>query len=198
MQTVLVVRHGETAWNRDGRIQGWAPVRLSERGREQARDLAPAIADWRVDRFVASDLERARETATLLADEAPLPEPSFDRAFRERDIGRYQGFEKGRLAGRDGPDLGDVDVAPPGGESLATMADRVEAGLADHLASLPADGTLLLVAHGGPIRTLLGLAHGQSLQRAQDGHDPANCSLTVLASDGEALRPGPAADAGTR
>ncbi|PSP97202.1 hypothetical protein BRC89_12390 [Halobacteriales archaeon QS_4_70_19] len=63
MTTVLLLRHGETTWNRQGRIQGWAPTPLTERGHEQARRAGTAIADtYDVDRVVASDLRRTRET----------------------------------------------------------------------------------------------------------------------------------------
>ncbi|MFC7197079.1 histidine phosphatase family protein [Halosimplex aquaticum] len=65
--TLLLVRHGQTTWNRDGRIQGWADSTLTERGREQARALGSHLsAEYDVDRLVASDLRRTRETVGLL------------------------------------------------------------------------------------------------------------------------------------
>lgn len=181
MQTVIAVRHGETDWNRVGRLQGWAPVDLSERGRSQTLDLARSFpGPWTIDRFVSSDLARARETAERLARTTQLPSPTFHRAFRERDLGRYQGLTGEALRQVSGCETRDVDFVPPGGESLRTMADRVRTGLRSQLETLSADGTLLLVTHGGPIRTLLGLAHNQELQVALDTHDPENCSVQCL------------------
>lgn len=183
MQTVLAVRHGETSWNRESRLQGWAAVGLSDRGRDQAQDLADRLSrEWSVDRFVASDLERARETATILAESTAIPDPTFHQAFRERDIGRYQGFTKEALRGEhDQTRLTAVDFVPPGGESLQTMDERLRTGLRDRLDRLSPDGTLLVVTHGGPIRALLGAAHDHDLQTALDTHDPANCSVTPIA-----------------
>jgi probable phosphoglycerate mutase len=192
MSTVLAVRHGQTAWNRTGRMQGWAPVRLDDTGRAQARRLGPRLADrWAVDRVVSSDLERTLETASVLAEAGSLPEAARDSAFRERHVGRYQGLPKEPLRAADGgrpdlPDISDVDVTPEGGESLRTMAERVRAGFASLVETAEEDETVLLVTHGGPIRTLLGAAHDQSLSVAMDAHDPGNCSVTAFEStDGE-------------
>jgi len=189
MPTVLAVRHGETEWNRIGRMQGWAPVALNDRGRRQARAVAPELATrWDVDRVVASDLERTAETAALLAEAGPLPEPTHDAAFRERDVGRFQGLPKGPLRTGDGgrpdlPDLSAVEYAPDGGESLRAMATRVRDGF-DRLARAADESeTVLLVTHGGPIRALLGAAHDQSLATALSVHDPDNCSVTVFEAD---------------
>ena len=63
MATVLLARHAETAWNRERRLQGWAPSRLTDRGREQAAALAARLSERSIDRLVSSDLERSTETA---------------------------------------------------------------------------------------------------------------------------------------
>lgn len=65
---LLLVRHGETTWNRDGVIQGWADSSLTDRGRRQARAVGRRLAGEGVDRLVASDLQRARETAAVLGE----------------------------------------------------------------------------------------------------------------------------------
>lgn len=100
MATLLLARHGETTWNRAGRVQGWVPVSLTERGREQADALARHVADsYEVDRLVSSDIERAQETARPVARELGL-EPVLDSAWRERDVGSFQGLEFDELTDR--------------------------------------------------------------------------------------------------
>jgi probable phosphoglycerate mutase len=171
-------------------MQGWAPVTLTDHGREQARTLGPALAEQcEVDRVVASDLERTAETARLLAETGPLPDPEFDDAFRERHVGRYQGLPKHLLRSPDGerpdlPDITPVDYVPDGGESLREMAERVRTGFERLAGESAADDTVVLVTHGGPIRTLLGTVQDQSLATALSVHDPENCSVTAFEAEG--------------
>ena len=187
MIRLLAVRHGETDWNRTGRLQGWAPVGLNDRGRRQARalgaDLADRdglLADDGADRLVTSDLRRTRETAALLGEALGLPTPQPERAFRERHLGVYQGLHVDDVRERH-PELDEIgtvtglSVVPEGGESLADMAARVRAGVATLRRTTPPDETLVLVTHGGPIRVLLADATGQDLRSAVREHDPENC-----------------------
>jgi probable phosphoglycerate mutase len=186
MPTVLLARHGETTWNRDGRIQGWAPTPLTDRGHDQARALAAAVdADYDVDRVVASDLRRARETASYLADRVGC-DPTFEAAWRERDFGRYQGFpcdavfeEHDRLslprAGRDA-----VDARPESGESLRDVHERVTDGLDRVVAESDADETVAVVCHGGPLHLLVGAAAGRDIYSAVLDGEQDNCALNEL------------------
>src|SRR5256885_12101092 len=84
---ILLVRHGESVWNAEGRWQGAANPPLSDAGREQARALAEAVRDAGIDGIVASDLDRAHETAQIVAGVLGLPQPSIDSGWRERDVG---------------------------------------------------------------------------------------------------------------
>jgi probable phosphoglycerate mutase len=188
MTRLFAVRHGETAWNRTGRLQGWAPVGLTERGRDQARALAAELPSLlgepsvSVDRLVTSDLRRTRETADLLAGALDLPDPAPNRAFRERHLGVYQGLEVDELVERY-PELREIGtvtglpVTPEAGEGLAGFADRVMAGIADLDERSAPDETVVLVTHGGPIRVMLGAATGTDLERAVREHRPGNCSV---------------------
>src|SRR5436309_2540758 len=92
---VILVRHGETAWNRDQRIQGHLDVPLSERGVRQAERLAAWLADEEFAAVYTSDLARARITAEILAgDRAPVvPDPRF----READFGLFQGLTSAEI-----------------------------------------------------------------------------------------------------
>ncbi|WP_251342109.1 histidine phosphatase family protein [Haloplanus halophilus] len=193
MTTVLLARHGETTWNREGRLQGWAPTPLTDRGHEQARALAAAVADdYDVDRVLASDLRRARQTAAHLADHVGH-DPAFESAWRERDFGRYQGLpceavfeEHDRLslsrAGRAA-----VDARPESGESLRDVRERVLSGWERVLAESGPDETVAVVSHGGPLHLLLGAVEDRGVVDAIVEGEQHNCGLNELrVADGEA------------
>jgi probable phosphoglycerate mutase len=192
MTTVLLARHGQTDWNREGRVQGWAPTRLTDRGAEQARELGAWLTNqYDVDRVVASDLQRTRETAAGIREAGGgLPEPSFDRAWRERGFGVYQGFLVEALFERH-PDhdpnasVSALDVAPEDAESIDEFCARVETAwkrLRDRTGS---DETVLLVTHGGVIKTLLAAVTDRSRATAMTSHSPPNCSVTQIRLDGD-------------
>jgi probable phosphoglycerate mutase len=184
--TAVLVRHGETAWNRDDRVQGWAPVGLTDRGREQARELGAHLASsCAVDRVLASDLRRARETAALLHESGVTPAPTYTRHWRERDVGIYQGLSAEKLFGKH-PEFsataGEMGVRsrPAGGESLLDLRERVLAGWEALLDEAKPGETVVLVTHGGPIYALLGHVAGTDLPSAFLEHAQDNCALTEV------------------
>lgn len=168
MATVLLARHGETAWNRAGRVQGWAPTRLTDRGREQARDLAATVEGDDPDRLVASDLRRARATARRVAAATALSVET-DRRWRERDLGRLQGLDEATLYDRfprlslvrHGEDA--LAARPEGGESLAAVRERVLDAWADLRATLDPAATAVVVTHAVPIDVVCAAATGRDL-----------------------------------
>ncbi|AFK17929.1 histidine phosphatase family protein [Haloferax mediterranei ATCC 33500] len=183
MATLLLVRHGETTWNRAGRVQGWAPVSLTERGQSQASALARHVADsYEIDRLISSDIERAQETARPIARELDI-EPVLDPSWRERDVGSFQGLEFDELTARY-PQYSLSAVGspaarerPPSGESLVEVRRRVlnaHEGLADSLSS---DETVLVVTHGAPIRLSLGEIKGLDIVEAMLSQSLDNGSL---------------------
>jgi probable phosphoglycerate mutase len=194
MTTVLAVRHGETPWNREGRIQGWAPVGLTDRGREQARAAGQRLAEFDVDRLVASDLERACATATELQRVGVTADLTLERAWRERDAGRLQGLTDDAVYDHR-PDhdreesLVGLEPAPTGGESLDTVRSRVESGLASLRDQVGPDGTAVVVTHGGPLRLLLGFAEGLPPRQAIEAHAPGNGSIHAFAVAGGSVDP---------
>jgi probable phosphoglycerate mutase len=192
MPTVLLARHGETTWNREGRLQGWAPTPLTDRGHSQARSLARAVtAEYALDRVYASDLRRARQTAAYVEELGH--DVAFEPSWRERDIGRYQGllaedfYERKpeyslERTGRDA-----FDARPEGGESLRDLRERVRSGWMDLQSSLAADETALVVAHGGPLQLLVGDVAGRDPVSSVLVGEQANCALNELrVEDGEA------------
>lgn len=135
MATVLLVRHGETDWNRNRLVQGWAPVALNERGREQARAVGAHLGNtYDIDSVIASDLRRTRETAALVGQSGVKSAPVFERDWRERGFGVFQGLDYESVFGEH-PEYdvasGNTDaltVRPENGESLLDLRERVLRG----------------------------------------------------------------------
>ena len=97
MTWLLLARHGETQWNREGRWQGHADVALNDRGREQARALAQELAGEPIDVIYASDLARAHETALIIAEQRRMAVIT-DAGLREIDVGRWSGLTPDEIA----------------------------------------------------------------------------------------------------
>ncbi len=180
---LILVRHGETDWNVQARYQGHTDVPLNGTGRAQATALGQRLAREKIDVLYASDLQRARSTAEAIASRHGLPVRS-DPRLRELDWGDWGGLTHGEIEARAPRELAAwmadlMGAAPPGGESLATLAARVQGMLAD-IVSHHQGQTVLLVAHGGPLRVLLCLALGLELQ-LQDRFRLDSASLSELA-----------------
>ncbi len=191
MERLLLVRHGESPWNRTGRVSGWAPIGLTDRGYEQATRVGDHLAaTYDVDRLHASDLRRAVLTARGIADALGVghDEVRTDPAWRERDFGVYQGLTDEEVREAD-PELveryqrGDVAATErtPSGESSAELRERVLDGWR-RLVEEPS-GTVVLVTHSTPIVVLLSHVQGITLQEGLDAHSPSNCSVTEIAWD---------------
>ena len=165
---IIAIRHGETAWNRDTRIQGHLDIPLNETGRWQAQRLAQALAARDAIASVhTSDLLRARETARAVSEATGAPLNTHE-GLRERNFGVFQGqtfaeIEAGLPEEARRWRTRDPLWAPPGGESLVAMRDRVMQTLAA-LASAHAGEQIVLVAHGGVLDLLHRAATGQDLQ----------------------------------
>jgi probable phosphoglycerate mutase len=185
MTTIIVMRHGETAWNREGRLQGWAPVTLNEYGREQATAAAAHLAEYDLDRVVSSDLTRTRETTKMVRSEIDAP-VRYDDAWRERDLGVYQGLPLTRVTdsfsefslGKNAANAS--DQVPDSGESLDQVANRVVSSWQDLLASSDSSETVLVVTHGGPIQLLLGHIENKNVTDSMLAYAPGNCSITEI------------------
>ena len=178
MTTLHFIRHGETEWNVQRRIQGHPDVPLSERGREQARELAERLAGSSIGAIWSSDLCRALETARPLADRLGI-ELCVSDALRERNFGDDEGKVDEEVWPRHPPEHWlDPDTAHPSGESRRDVWNRVASFLDDLLRDPPAE-EVALVTHGGPIR--LGIAY---LERrkidAIEWNAIANVSVTVV------------------
>lgn len=145
MADIWLVRHGETAWSREGRHTGTTDVPLTDHGREQARAARAAIGDRRFALVLCSPLARARETAELLGVQAVVRDD-----LREVDYGRAEGRTTAELR-EEQPGWTLWTHGAPGGESLAAVGARADRVLTEAAA---AAGDVLLVAHGHLLRIL--------------------------------------------
>ncbi len=149
MTDLYLVRHGETDWNAQRRIQGSTDVPLNATGKGQAEATARLLEARPLDGVVSSPLSRARETARIIAARVGLPEPEVLAALSERDYGAAEGLDWDEVERRY-PEGARV----PGRESREAVAARVVPALL-HLAEQNAGGALVVVSHGGAIRSVL-------------------------------------------
>ncbi|HVX18281.1 MAG TPA: histidine phosphatase family protein [Acidimicrobiales bacterium] len=159
---VLLIRHGQSEWNADGRWQGQADIELSDLGRAQAAAAAASLGA--VDLLVASDLVRAATTAEILADALGIGPVYLDPDLRERHAGEWQGLTRAEIEARwpgylvpeatatNGPLRGE-QRRPPGWESDEELVARAERALHRVAAAVPG-GDALGVTHGGLIMAL--------------------------------------------
>lgn len=154
MNHLTLIRHGETEWNAEGRVQGSMDVALSAEGLRQAAGLADRLAEEgeRYDLLFSSDLQRASETARLLAGRLGSPPPRLSPLLRELDCGSWEGRRIEDLK-REEPELyerwlGDPSFRIPGGESMLDLRARVAAFLEEYKADLDGAPHVLVVAHG--------------------------------------------------
>lgn len=159
MSTVILLRHGRTTWNADGRFQGHQDVPLDDVGLGQAEAAAAALARLAPDRLVASDLSRAAQTARVVSDVTGLG-VHFDADLREIFGGRWEGLPLAEIARID-PEgynqwMREADPRPGGGESLTEVGSRGAEAVLRRLPEVGEGGTLLAVTHGGVARGLIG------------------------------------------
>jgi len=139
--TLAFVRHGQTDWNREGRLQGSSDIPLNETGREQAREAVTMLEAWTWDAVVSSPLARARDTARILADGLGLPlGPAYDE-LAERDYGPLEGTSSAAAIARW------PDRSYPGAEPLDDVVARCLRGLERIDADYPASN-VVVVCHG--------------------------------------------------
>jgi probable phosphoglycerate mutase len=165
-----LTRHGETAWNALGRLQGHTDIELNDVGRAQARALAAGLGADGVAGVWTSDLSRARETGGIIAAALGLPDPQVDPDLRERHFGVFEGLTRDEIAAQH-PEAWrawrEHTAAPPGGEPR----DAAVARLTRVLGRLAGDdgGPLLVISHGGVMRLWLMEVLGATIPLVANG-----------------------------
>lgn len=155
---ILLIRHGESTWNAEGRWQGQGDPPLSERGRAQAEALANEFATHGIEVLISSDLLRAQQTARILAQKSGL-DVIFEPRFREMAVGCWTGCSHDEIRTRFPQDFarffdGDLDLRAGGGETFREMHQRVVAAFAEVHAAYARE-RVAIVTHRGVIRSLL-------------------------------------------
>jgi broad specificity phosphatase PhoE len=192
MGRILLLRHGETDWNRVDRIQGWGDISLNERGRKEARAAAQCLANRYpdVERLVSSDLPRAAETAEAVVSTPPFGDldVEYDLQWRERDFGVYQGHSGDRFF-EENPEFAVIDGlegakrnVPEDGESFVEFRERVLDGWSDVRST---DGTVVVVTHSGAIRAVIAEIEDTGIEHALVEYDVENGSLTEVVVEDE-------------
>ena len=170
MTTLLLVRHGETDWNADGRLQGQTDRPLSDFGRRQAQQLAEQLADEELEAIYSSDLSRARETAEIVGRRLGLA-VALDPELREKDWGTWEGLT---AVERDR-----VEFV---GESTEAHQERILGALRRIAERHPGDGRVLVVTHGGSMRRVQTAAMGMAMPVVE------NCGRWICAYENGSFR----------
>ena len=174
--TILLIRHGETAWNAERRLQGHIDIPLNAQGERQAAQLGAALAGEEIDHVISSDLGRARQTAEALLRARGATHLQLDPQLRERCYGGFEGLLYSEIEARFPVAFAawqgrNVDATlPPGknqGESFRAFFDRVTTAILAHAARHPGQ-TLALVAHGGVLECAYRAALHLSLETPRD------------------------------
>jgi probable phosphoglycerate mutase len=169
---LILVRHGETDWNRDNRYQGHADPPLNETGRAQARELARKLEMLELGAIYTSDLRRAAETAEIIHEGRDIP-LTRDAGLREVDVGSWSGLTRAEIEERF------PSEATHDGETRDAHSERVVRAVTS-IAARHEGARILIVSHGGSLRALLAHAlQDESVPRVE------NCAIyTLQFSDG--------------
>ncbi|MCL1800312.1 MAG: histidine phosphatase family protein [Promicromonosporaceae bacterium] len=187
---MVLWRHGRTAWNATGRLQGQADIPLDDFGRQQVGPAATALATaFPGAPIIASDLTRAWESAQVLGRASGIT-PIVEPRLRERSFGKWEGLARDEIASQ-WPELfsawqhgSDTITRPPEGESRGEVGRRVAEAIREHAALVPSDEILLVVSHGAAITAAITALIGEDPDtwRGITGLDNANWSVLVPAS----------------
>ena len=178
----FIVRHGETEWNAQGRIQGHTDISLSDIGIQQSRLVAQRLAGVSLDVAYSSDLARAWHTARIVLDQRDVPLNS-NEGLRERFYGVFEGLTVEERQAQF-PDefaaslIKDLEFASPGGESALGTLRRMT-GVIGEIKERHLNETVLIVGHGGSLRSAI-IALMELPPEATWRFVMANCSLTVI------------------
>jgi len=180
---VILWRHGQTSWNVERRFQGTTDVALTEAGLAQARRAARLLVSLKPDAIVASDLQRAANTAAELAVLTGL-DVTHDEGLRETYAGTWQGLTDAEIRAKFPEEFAawkhDHAVRRGGGELETEVADRAVPAVLGALERVPAHGTLVVVSHGGTIRTTIGRLLGLEAHHWESLGGLTNCCWSVL------------------
>ncbi|WP_345044430.1 histidine phosphatase family protein [Streptomyces sannanensis] len=180
---IVLWRHGQTSWNLERRFQGSTDIELTAAGLAQARRSARLLAALKPHAIVSSDLKRASATARELSSVTGL-DVAHDSALRETYAGAWQGLTHDEITERYGEEYSAWKRGEPvrrgGGELETEVADRAAPVVLHHADKLADDGALVVVSHGGTIRTTIGRLLGLEPHHWEGLGGLSNCCWSVL------------------
>ena len=187
-----LVRHGETDWNVERRLQGHTDISLNTSGLEQASQMAQALKEMNLqfDVLYTSDLQRARQTAKAIENLYPVTAIT-NSALRERHLGALQGLSLNDAPLVE-PELWKIHLSRDlhhdmhGGESIVQFAERIRCAL-EELRQKHVGKTILLVSHGGALDMMYRVASNQALE-ADKAVTVPNASLNWISHDGSSWK----------
>lgn len=190
IERILLIRHGETLWNTEGRWQGHEMVSLNEKGREQARKLALHLSSHPIGSIYTSDLPRARETAEIIAEELGV-EPILEPRFREWHLGIFQGLTRDEVLVKypteyEGNRNDYLDYVIPQGESRRQMQQRAYEAWQE-IVKEAVGPEIAIVSHGGTLKMLLIKLFESDAPALRDLHID-NTSVTTIERHGDYWR----------
>ncbi len=191
MSTLVLIRHGETADNARSVFQGQGGSCLNARGREQATRVAERLAAVHIDHLVSSDLERAVETAHIIAARTRVPLSLQDVALREVDVGKWTNKSEAEIRAELPEEweawIRGLDIPRGGGETYRALGERL-LGALERIARQHEDACVVVVSHGAAIRSAVGEALSLTDEARRSLGPIANTSVTVMESRIEQAR----------
>jgi len=170
MSKLVIVRHGQSVWNKENKFTGWVDVDLAEKGVEEANRAGELLKDYKFDAAFTSVLKRANRTLDIILDkigQTDIP-ITYNEALNERMYGDLQGKNKDEMREEYGEEQVHIwrrsyDVQPPGGESLKDTAERVLPYFEKEIVPMIKEGKdLIISAHGNSLRALIMKLEGLS------------------------------------
>jgi 2,3-bisphosphoglycerate-dependent phosphoglycerate mutase len=161
--TLVIVRHGQSAWNLENRFTGWVDVDITAKGEEEAKNAGEKLKDYKFDLAYTSNLKRAQRTLQIILETTSQTnlEVIKDEALNERHYGDLQGANKAETAAKYGDEQVHIwrrsfDIAPPNGESLKdTLARVLPYFEKEIIPKLKAGKNIIIAAHGNSLRALI-------------------------------------------
>lgn len=185
---IYIVRHGETLWNKDKRLQGRTDIELSDYGRKLATETGEALADTRIDHIFSSPLKRAYETATLIRGSRDIP-ITTDERLKELSFGHYEGDNFSELIRDDSltfkyffkqPQLYVPAEDAEGLEELIKRAGDFMKTVIEPMASDKENERVMIVAHGALNKAIMSYIKGHSTEYFWSGGLQQNCNVIIV------------------
>ena len=182
---LILVRHGETDWNLNDRIQGILDIPLNSKGLDQARKAGLRLSNEKIDAIYCSPMERAKQTAAEIAKFHDVP-IEYNDLISEKNFGEMEGMDRVEYKKiRDNSGIPYHLFTPPQGENYVDVRERLEKFYSS-IKEKHAGHTVLVVSHGGVIRTLITLLMKRSIESVKELKQ-SNAAISVLEINGSSV-----------